>query len=841
MLQEQNGIRNDEKQIKYALLSKDQAEQRSMDIDNCQYTLDLIVENEIIMGMILINFTCYSDHIKLDFCGQQIQSVKVNNNEWSLDEIVKNWRKHQLSINTIKGENCIMIAFSIQFSESEFGLIKYTQNQSTYIISLFCPNYCHSCFPCFDQPDIKAKIKLQLTCPKEWLAISNMNPNLIEQCSETQNQWNFATTPKISLYLFSLNMGQWKKITKVLNQGIQMNLYTEQDKYITCLNSSILIQKCMEEGFNYYQSLFNIPFPFEKYDLIFCSFYFSGMEHPGAVLISRNMIQNRFDSNQLTKLFLLLLHELSHMWFGNLVTMKWWNDLWLNEAFAVYISYEALASVQQQESLKCYKFNDTKIHYLLYKQNGVNLDINSHSHPIEMKIEDANQGLQAFDSITYNKGSAVLSALVKLIGFNEFIEIVKQYLDKFKWRNATTNDLFDLIQQHSKVVDIERWRREFIQQNGINVIEIIKQDQQSILKQSSISGNAIRQHYMNILLIKEDNQMEEKQIMMTKDCHYLCESKDYSAAILNYTDDAYCISTMDDKSLSFILSNFNQLNISNQIRVLILNNIFQMTYILGTFKVKYFLEFVLQSMNQDVDAEVLNFMIEKVEILFMNLNVEQQLKFGPIIFDKLYLLISLNIELKEIIHNQIGNFAFDQEHIHQIYEILTLHQKSNRSLMLLGRFLDCLFYKKHLLNQDHLQSYELFWSTLKSYNPNFVIRQNAAAFTLEELQQYFISLLQNTAEYNQMENMFKGINNPYSLIYDQYLDIYYSNIKNLCACLDQHKILIVLNEGFPRQGDFNIQLQILNELEQEFPNLNFTLNKLKQRSIQRQKIQQSFD
>lgn len=98
----------------------------------------------------------------------------------------------------------------------------------------------------------------------------------------------------------------------------------------------------MDEGFKYYETLFGIPFPFEKYDLIFCSFYFSGMEHPGAVLISKNMIQNKFDSISLTKLFLLLLHELSHMWFGNLVTMKWWNDLWLNEAFAVYISYEAL-------------------------------------------------------------------------------------------------------------------------------------------------------------------------------------------------------------------------------------------------------------------------------------------------------------------------------------------------------------------------------------------------------------------------------------------------------------------------------------------------------------------
>ncbi|CAD8152598.1 unnamed protein product [Paramecium octaurelia] len=838
---EQDGIRNDEKQIKYALLSKDQAEQRRQDVDNCQYSLDLAVQNDIIMGMILINFTCSSNQILIDFCGQQLMSVKVNNNEWTSEEIAQNWRKHQLSINTIKGENCIMITFSVAFSESEFGLIKYTQNQATYIISLFCPNYCHSCFPCFDQPDIKAKIKLQLTCPKEWLAVSNMNPILIEQCSETQNQWNFATTPKISLYLFSINMGQWKKISNELHSGLQMNLYSEQEKYTACMNSNALIKRCIEEGFQYYESLFGIPFPFEKYDLIFCSFYFSGMEHPGAVLITRNMLQNKFDSTLLTRFFLLLLHELSHMWFGNLVTMKWWNDLWLNEAFAVYISYQALQSVSKKEPFNSYKFYDPKIHYLLYKQNGVNLDINTNSHPIEMKIEDANQGLQAFDSITYNKGSAVLSSLVTLIGFDKFIEIVTQYLDKFKWANATTNDLFDLIHYHSKAVDIQRWKQEFIQQNGINVVEIISQDQQKILKQSSISGNAIRQHLMNVLLIKEDNQMEERSIMMNKDTHYLCDSKDYSAAILNFTDDAYCISTLDDKSLSFVLTNFNKLNLSNLIKVSILNNIFQMTYILGTFKVQYFIEFLLPSMVPDIDAEVLNFMIEKLDILFAYLSVEQQLKFGPIIFEKLDLLRASNNELKQLILSQIGNFAFDKEHIHKIYEILMMAGAQHRSLSLLGKFLDCLFLKKHYLNQEHLLSYEQFWNTLKPYNPNFVIRQNAAAYTWEEIQLYFLSLLENTAEYNQMEYILKGINNQYSLIYDQYLQIYYSNIKTLCACLDQHKILIVLNEGFPKQGDFNLQLQILTELEQQFPNLNFTLNQLKQRTIQKQKIQQSFD
>ncbi|CAD8108513.1 unnamed protein product [Paramecium sonneborni] len=841
MQQEQVGIKNNEKQYTYALLSKEQAEQRSKNVDNCQYNLDLVVEDDLIRGMIIIQFTCYSDQIKIDFCGQSITTLKVNNDDCSQEYIAKNWKKHQLSINTIKGENCIMINFNVKFSENEFGLIKYTLNSAIYIISLFCPNYCHSCFPCFDQPDIKAQIKLQLTCPKEWLAISNMNPILIEPCSETQNQWTFAITPKISLYLFSLNMGQWKQISKSLSSGIQMNLYSESEKFSACVSQSRLIQECIEEGFKYYESLFDIPFPFQKYDLIFCTFYFSGMEHPGAVLISKNSIYNKLDSSQLTKLFLLLLHELSHMWFGNLVTMKWWNDLWLNEAFAVYISYEALASVSKSQLFDQLQFDDTKIHYLLYKQNGVNLDINTNSHPIEMKIEDANQGLQAFDSITYNKGSAVLSALVKLIGFNNFIEIVQQYLNKYKWTNATTNDLFDLIQQNSRTVDIERWKREFIQENGINVIEIIQQDQQSILKQSCVSGNAIRQHLINVLLIKEDQKMEQKSILMTKDYHYLCELNDYLAAILNYNDDAYCISTFDDKSLSYLLQNFIKLELSNQIRVSIINNLFQMTYVLGTYKVKYFMEFVLQAMNPNIDSEVLNFMIEKLEILFLNLNVEQQISFGPIIFDKLFILLAQNNQFKETIFKEIGNFAFSKKHIHNIYLILTDTSTHKRNLQLLGRFLDCLFYKKHLLDQDYLLQYEQFWDTLKPYNPNFVIRQNAAQFDWIQIQEYFICLLENKAEYNSMEYILRGINNQYSLTYDQYLEVYLSNIKQLCSSLDQHKILLILNQGFPNQGDYQVLLKILNDLEQEFPNLKFTINKLKQRTIQKQKIQQWFD
>ncbi|CAD8126032.1 unnamed protein product [Paramecium sonneborni] len=582
----------------------------------------LVIQDDIIMGKILIQFTCYSDQTNLDFCGYQITSLKVNDDYWSQEDIVKNWKKHQLSINTIIGENCILITFCVKFSENKFGIIKYTQNSSIYITSLFCPNYCHSCFPCFDQPDIKAQIKLQLKCPKEWLAISNMNSTLIEPFSESQNKWHFAITPKISVYLFRLNMGEWKMIPTTL---ISVNQ----------LLFKIVLKKDLNIMYNY---------------LVF-HFHF------------KNMIQ----------------------YFVPFIS-KEWNILELFYYLKILFKINQILGNQQSksQSLKQLKFDDPKIHYLLYKQNGIDLDININSHPIEMNIEDANQGLQAFDSITYNKGSSVLQALVKLIGFNDFIDIIRHYLNKFKWANATTDDLFDLIQQNTQNVDNTRWKRLFIQQNGINLIEIIQQVQQSILKQSSISGNSIRQHLINVLLIKDNEKMESKSIMMTKDQHYLWKFNEYSAAILNYSGDSYCISTFDDRSLSYLLLNFNKLELTIQIRISIINNLFQMACLLGTFQVKLFMDFILQAMNSNIDTEVLDFMIDTLGTVFMNLNVEQQSGFGPIIFDKLYLLKHklFNSKQQYTIKSEQGFY----KNIQQLYITIT-----KRNLSLKTRLINCFF------------------------------------------------------------------------------------------------------------------------------------------------------
>lgn len=213
-------------------------------------------------------------------------------------------------------------------------------------------------------------------------------------------------------------------------------------------------------GIDYYERLFRVPLPFDHYTQVLVpEMYMGAMENAACVTINDNNLWKETPSRSERLYFYdTVLHELSHMWFGDLVTFCWWDDLWLNESFATYISYLALAEAFDQ---------DVWAHFYLYSSRGFALDITESTHPVRIAIEDTAQAQSSFDAITYSKGAAIVKALIALIGRESFFQGLAHYFDRYKWGNVTMKELLKTLQVHT-TADLDSWAEAWVATAGVN-------------------------------------------------------------------------------------------------------------------------------------------------------------------------------------------------------------------------------------------------------------------------------------------------------------------------------------------------------------------------------------
>lgn len=211
---------------------------------------------------------------------------------------------------------------------------------------------------------------------------------------------------------------------------------------------------------DYYEQLFHVPMPFDHYTQILVpEMYMGAMENAACVIINDNNLWKETPSRSERMYFFdTVLHELSHMWFGNLVTFRWWDDIWLNESFATYISYLALAEAFDQ---------DVWAYFSLYCSRGFALDIVESTHPVHIAIEDTAQAQSSFDAITYSKGAAIIKALVALIGREDFFQGLADYFRRYQWGNVTMKELLLVLQEHS-TADLASWAEAWVDTPGVN-------------------------------------------------------------------------------------------------------------------------------------------------------------------------------------------------------------------------------------------------------------------------------------------------------------------------------------------------------------------------------------
>jgi aminopeptidase N len=401
----------------------------------------------------------------LDFREGSVQAFAVNGT--SAPATIQNSHIELPAKLLRPGENVVQIDFTAPIAPAGKAITRFEDKDdgSEYIYTLFVPMDADMAFPCFDQPDLKAEFRLSVVAPEDWTVISNARPIGIGGASAAGRLTTaFAETKPISTYLFAFAAGPFKKVHDT--PGLP-GLYVRKSKLDKAQAEAAAVQQVTADGIQYLADYFAQPFPFPKYDMVMIpGFAYGGMEHAGATFLREESILFRTAPTHSDRLNrdILLLHELTHQWFGDLVTMRWFDDLWLKEGFAQYMAYHALDSLKPNE-------NVWKRFYQAIKPAAYGIDSTQGTTPIYQDIPNLKDAKSAYGAIVYSKAPGVMKQLAFVIGDEAFRGGLRLYLKEHAYANAEWSDLVRAFEQTSKK-QLGGWADAWIKRRGMPQVDV---------------------------------------------------------------------------------------------------------------------------------------------------------------------------------------------------------------------------------------------------------------------------------------------------------------------------------------------------------------------------------
>lgn len=446
-------------------LSQTQAIARKARVSDISYVLDIDLVSLVdsYQGRVTANFTLTdSDRpLEIDFTGGSVNGVVVNGETLDPD-----YNGYFLTLPTsalLAGRNAVVIEYVHPFDQDGTGLHRFVDPEDgrTYLYTYLWPYYSNRLFPNFDQPNLKATYELTVRAAADWQVVSSTTEDAIETDGDTK-VWHFPQSEKFSSYIFSLHAGPYQ-IWEDMAGDVPIRLMARQS-----LREYVAVEEWMsytKSGLAHYRDYFDIPYPFEKYDqVIVPDFLIGAMENVAAVTFSESYVDrgasNRFNSQRRAG---TILHEMAHMWFGDLVTMNWWNGLWLNESFATLMSSIAVSQATEFDDL----WHDF---YLSENLTAISADNAVSTHPIEVPVVSTNDFFNVFDAITYDKGASVLNQLSHYLGREDFRLGVSNYLKKHSWENTELDDFMSSLSEQSGI-NLDPWAQDWMYQAGVNTLE----------------------------------------------------------------------------------------------------------------------------------------------------------------------------------------------------------------------------------------------------------------------------------------------------------------------------------------------------------------------------------
>ncbi|GAA2272016.1 aminopeptidase N [Streptomyces hawaiiensis] len=364
----------------------------------------------------------------------------------------------------LQGRNILRVVADCAYTNTGEGLHRFVDpvDDQAYLYTQFEVPDARRVFASFEQPDLKATFQFTVKAPEGWTVISN-SPTPEPQ----DNVWVFEPTPRISTYITALIVGPYHSVHSVYEkdgQSVPLGIYC-RPSLAEYLDSDAIFE-VTRQGFEWFQEKFDYAYPFEKYDQLFVPEFNAGaMENAGAVTIrDQYVFRSKVTDAAYETRAETILHELAHMWFGDLVTMEWWNDLWLNESFATYTSIACQAHAPGSRWPHAWTTFANSMKTWAYRQDQL-----PSTHPIMAEIRDLDDVLVNFDGITYAKGASVLKQLVAYVGMDEFFRGVQAYFKRHAFGNTRLSDLLGALEETSGR-DLKTWSEKWLQAAGINVL-----------------------------------------------------------------------------------------------------------------------------------------------------------------------------------------------------------------------------------------------------------------------------------------------------------------------------------------------------------------------------------
>ncbi|MGY4845374.1 aminopeptidase N [Kocuria sp. MNB10] len=439
---------------------------RIISVESYHVDLDLTGDPETFRARTTVTFDAEAGaHTFIDAITASVDSVTLNGTFLDPAKVSDGER---IDLPDLAEHNELVVDSRMYYMNTGEGLHRFVDpvDEQVYLYTQFEVADTRRMFPVFEQPDLKATFQFAVTAPADWDVVSNQPTPEPFPVADGVARWEFSPTPVISCYITALIAGPYVKTTDSLvssdGRTIELGLFARRSLF-EYVDAEEMFE-VTKQGFEFFESQFGVPYPFEKYDQLFVPQFNAGaMENAGAVtFVESYVFRSKPAQARVERRAITVLHELAHMWFGDLVTMRWWNDLWLNESFAEYMSTLACAqNTRYTNAWTTFAAGE--------KSWGYEQDQLPTTHPIKAEIPDLEAVLVNFDGITYAKGASVLKQLVAWVGQEEFMAGLNRYFGKHAWSNTELSDLMVELEAASGR-DLTDWSTRWLETAGVNTL-----------------------------------------------------------------------------------------------------------------------------------------------------------------------------------------------------------------------------------------------------------------------------------------------------------------------------------------------------------------------------------
>ncbi|MEU4294335.1 aminopeptidase N [Kribbella sp. NPDC026596] len=440
----------------------------------------------------------------------------------------------------LQAENELVVTAEMKYSADGEGLQRSVDAADgrvyTYGMSSLesAPRY----FPCFDQPDLKAPYAISVTCPEDWVVMGNGAAT-----RTAPGEWTLAETKPLSTYFVTIVAGPYHQIRSEY-EGIPLGLACRQSLKESLERDADDLFRTTREAFDEYHRMFPQRYPFGEYWQAFVpDFNLGAMENPGCVTFADHLVfRSQATEAERSTRARIIVHEMAHMWFGDLVTMKWWNDMWLNESFAEYMAHRV------SEDATSYGGNWTDFAFVR-KWWGLQTDQSSSTHPVAPdSLKDARQSLDDFDGISYAKGAAVLKQLAKYLGDDVFLKGVNAHLEAHEYGNADLHEFIEKLTE-AGAKDLDNWSAQWLRTSGLDTITVERAATGVVLHRESPDGSR-RLHKLSVGGYDESGAASIVDVVLDQDTVDVALSNDLAVTVPDANDDTWAKIRLDAASLA---------------------------------------------------------------------------------------------------------------------------------------------------------------------------------------------------------------------------------------------------------------------------------------------------